>query len=54
MSGELIGSLSVSGLIGRFTDERIHAARALLKDAADGLRARLPRLEQISLRKSNE
>ncbi|MEZ2127572.1 MULTISPECIES: IclR family transcriptional regulator [unclassified Sinorhizobium] len=54
MSGELIGSLSVSGLIGRFTDERIATARALLKDAADGLRPRLPRLEQINLRRSNE
>ncbi|MGJ7037233.1 IclR family transcriptional regulator [Shinella sp. BE166] len=54
MAGELVGSLSVSGLIGRFTDERINMARALLKDAADGLRPRLPRLEQINLRRSNE
>lgn len=54
MAGELIGSLSVSGLIGRFTDERINMARALLKDAAEGLRPRLPRLEQINLRRLNE
>jgi DNA-binding IclR family transcriptional regulator len=54
MAGELIGSLSVSGLIGRFSDERINMARALLKDAADGLRTRLPRLDEVSLRRSNE
>lgn len=54
MAGELVGSLSVSGLIGRFTDERINMARALLKDAADGLKPRLPRLEQINLRRTNE
>lgn len=54
MAGELIGSLSVSGLIGRFTDERIAMARALLKDAAEGLRPRLPRLGQINLRRANE
>jgi DNA-binding IclR family transcriptional regulator len=54
MAGELIGSLSVSGLITRFSDERINMARALLKDAADGLKPRLPRLDQISLRRTNE
>lgn len=54
MAGELIGSLSVSGLIGRFTDERIDMARTLLKAAADELRPRLPKLAQISLRRANE
>ena len=54
MAGELIGSLSVSGLIGRFSDERIHMARALLKDAAEGLRPRLPPLAQVNLRRANE
>ncbi len=54
MAGELIGSLSVSGLIGRFTDERIDMARTLLKAAADELRPRLPKLAQINLRRANE
>lgn len=54
MAGELIGSLSVSGLITRFSDERINMARALLKDAANGLKSRLPRLDQINLRRTNE
>ncbi|HWL59038.1 MAG TPA: IclR family transcriptional regulator [Paracoccus sp. (in: a-proteobacteria)] len=43
--GELVGSLSVSGLISRFTDERVDIARELLKKAADELRPRLPRPE---------
>ncbi|MGV6874712.1 IclR family transcriptional regulator [Pseudochelatococcus sp. B33] len=52
--GELIGSLSVSGLITRFSDERIQTARALLKEAAEGLRPRLPRLGEINLRRLHE
>lgn len=47
MSGELIGSLSVSGLIGRFTDERIEAVRSLLKESAETLRPHLPRLSEV-------
>ncbi|MBZ9606007.1 IclR family transcriptional regulator [Phyllobacterium chamaecytisi] len=51
--GELIGSLSVSGLISRFSDERINSARKLLKESAEALKPRLPRLDEINLRRSD-
>jgi DNA-binding IclR family transcriptional regulator len=51
--GELMGSLSVSGLISRFSDERINSARKLLKESAEALKPRLPRLDEINLRRSD-
>ena len=40
--GELLGALTVSGLIYRFTPERLELARRALLDAAGGLLSRLP------------
>jgi DNA-binding IclR family transcriptional regulator len=52
--GEVVGALTVSGLISRFGAEQITAARNLLLETASGLKPRLPRLEDIDLRRSGD
>lgn len=52
--GELLGALTVSGLISRFTDEHIDAARILLRETVDALRPRLPRRDEIILAESED
>jgi DNA-binding IclR family transcriptional regulator len=42
MDGKLLGALTVSGLVGRFTPERIEQSRQALLAAAIALRPRLP------------
>ncbi|MDQ0304943.1 IclR family transcriptional regulator [Ancylobacter polymorphus] len=51
---EVIGALTVSGLINRFGAEEIAAARKLLIEVAGSLTPRLPRLEDIDLRRSGD
>lgn len=52
--GELVGALTVSGLIGRFGEAEIASARALLTEAALALAPRLPRLEDVDLHRSRD
>lgn len=52
--GELIGALTVSGLISRFGAEQITRARELLAEAAKSLEPRLPRQDDIDLRRSTD
>ncbi len=42
MDGRLVGALTVSGLIGRFSPQRIELSRQALLAAAEALRPRLP------------
>lgn len=52
--GELLGVLTVSGLISRFTGEHIEAARVLLRETVRALEPRLPRREQVDLSRSED
>jgi len=51
--GELLGALTVSGLINRFAPAQIDAARRRLIEASDKLRSKLPRLSEIDLGEIN-
>jgi DNA-binding IclR family transcriptional regulator len=50
--GELLGVLTVSGLISRFSGEHIEAARVLLRETVQALQPRLPRRDEIDLMRS--